>query len=225
LTFGEVPTVVMELETGDVHLMMDDGALLMIERKDADDFLGSIADGRLFAQAARLAEGRLSEQINGKPITTWPYVVITGKLVSNQAGNVITDRGVTGWTWASIQGAVLSLQEMGVFVMFAHADADFEAACILLGNRSRNDIKVLPARGVEAISQQQAFLMGLPDIGPERAAALLAWGANEPWQVLMGLLDPRLKLPKGIGASTRLGVRRFLKIPDNLTLDMKELDK
>ena len=58
LKFGGVPTMVTQLETGDVQAVTDDGCTLVFERKTPSDFLNSLKDERLFPQMARMTELR-----------------------------------------------------------------------------------------------------------------------------------------------------------------------
>lgn len=219
LKFGGAAVAVDTLPTADAILWLDDGQQVIVERKTADDFLSSIKDGRLFTQAARMVESRTAEQLNNQPITTWPYVVITGTLRQSGKNLVITDRGETQWTWESVNGAMLTLQELGIFVSFARDDLDYERAVIALGNRKREDVKVMPPRQVELVSQQAAFLMGLPGIGEERSSQILNWAGGSLSVALIGLCDPTIKGP--IGKATQAAIRRFLDLADETILDVK----
>jgi ERCC4-type nuclease len=221
LKFGGAAIAVAPLPTGDAMIWLDDGQVLMIERKASDDFLGSIKDGRLFAQAVRLTEDRLAEQLNGQSITTWPYVMITGMLRPSGKNLAITDRGETEWNWDSVNGAILTLQELGVFVSFARDDGDYERAVMALSNRARGDVKVFPARSFELVSQQAAFLMGLPGIGEERSAQVLHWADGNLSHALIGLVDPQIKTP--VGKAVQSGIRRFLGLAENNTIELKEV--
>lgn len=219
LKFGGAAVAVDTLPTGDAVLWLDDGQQIIAERKTSEDFLLSIKDGRLFSQAARLIEGRITEQLNGQPITTWPYVIITGTLRPSGKDMVITDRGETQWHWESVNGALLTLQELGVFVSFARDDNDYERALLALGNRKRDDVRVLPPRSVELVSQQAAFLMGLPGVGEERSSQILHWAGGSLATALVGLADPQIKTP--VGKATQSAIRRFLGLDDQTVIDLK----
>lgn len=217
LTFGGVPTAIMQLATGDVHALCDDGNTLVIERKSSDDLLNTLRDERLLPQMARMVEARLDEQIVGD-LRTWPYLVITGQLYRGPNGTAITgDRGVTGWNWNSVMGALLTIQEMGVFVAFAGGDDDFENAVIRLANRKREPIKLLPPRPPTILGPGVAFLASLPGIGPEHALRLLEWSAGNAAQALTGLTDLSIDCP--LPLSTRRRARAALGLKDNQTLE------
>ena len=206
------------LETGDAVIYLDDGQMLIVERKTSEDFLLSIKDGRLFLQASRMVEARTAEQLNGQEISTWPYVLITGTLRPSGKNLVISDRGETEWHWESINSAFLTLQEMGVFVVFARDDADYERALLALGNRKRKDIKIMPARSFELVSQKAAFLMGLPGIGDVLVSQVLPWAGNNLSTALIGLVDPQIKTP--VNRATQNAIRRFLGLDEGITLEL-----
>jgi len=220
LRFNGAAVAVEALPTGDALLWLEDGQLLIVERKSSEDFLLSIKDGRLFSQAARLTEQRLAEQLNAQPLSTWPYIVITGTLRPSGRELVITERGETPWHWESANSAFLTLQELGVFVGFARDDADYERALLALGNRKRSDVRILPARSFELVSQQATFLMGLPGIGEERSQQIMEWAGGNLAHALVGLVDPQIRTP--VGKSVQASIRRFLGLADYITIELKE---
>lgn len=133
-----------------------DGANLFIERKTPSDLLASISDGRLFNQANELRE-------KGK----WCYVVIHGRMNWIDGGKVRIDGyRVTGWDWHSVQGALLTVQEMGVGVFQATTYPD---AIRILAARDRSDVTVTPRRRSEPLTDAEAIAAAIPGIGPMRA--------------------------------------------------------
>lgn len=218
LSFGGVAKTVEKLETGDVEVWLDSGEILLVERKTVEDLLGSIADGRLFAQGKRLAETRLAQQISGDKVTTLPYVMVTGEMTQSMNNKVITARGETAWHWESVNSALLSLQEIGVFVASARNDADYERAVIALANRKRDDIRVYATRDILFADKKVEFLMGLPMIGEERAKKLLDMAAGDLYSALVAVTDKSMDLP--IGPSLQNQVRKFLGLPDGVMLGL-----
>lgn len=218
LTFGGVPTSVVMLETGDVQAITDDGHMLLIERKTPEDLLNTLRDERLFPQAARMSQIRYEEQLGGS-VTTYPYLVITGDL-RNVHGKVATDdRGPTGWEWSAVQGALLSIQEMGVFVTFCNGDADFEDCVLRLGARARKEeIKLLPPRVPVILGPGSSFLAGLPGIGTERVTELMKWCENIPAHALAGITDLEIQAP--IPAGVRKRIRAMLGLRDKQIIDL-----
>jgi ERCC4-type nuclease len=206
LKFNGVPVSHTILDSGDIWCSTDDGKMIVIERKTPDDLLGSLKDERLFVQMVGLAELRKTGN--------WPYLMITGELACGPMGKVITSRGETGWEWSAIQGALLSIQEMGVFVTYAKSDTDFEAAVMRLGNRERNEkMLVPPARLGKVLGLQAGFLCGLPGIGPDKVSAVLTECGTPAW-ALVALTDATSKIP-GIGEGIKNNIRYALGLQND----------
>lgn len=222
LSFGGVAKTVEKLETGDAEVWLESGEVLLIERKTVEDLLGSIADNRLFAQGKRLAELRTVQQISGQRVTTLPYVLVTGEMTQSLNNKVITARGETSWHWESVNSSLLSLQEIGVFVVTARGDADYERAVIALANRKRNDIRVYATRDILLGDKKVEFLMGLPAIGEERAKKLLERAGGELFAALVAVTDKTFDLP--IGPSLQKSIRNFLGLPDGVMLGITTED-
>jgi ERCC4-type nuclease len=211
LKFGGVPTMVATLDCCDLHIVCDDNEILVIERKTPEDFLGSLKDGRLFAQVAKMREK-----------SRWCYVLITGQFECGRDENVITESRVTGWDWAAVQGALLSIQETGVFVQHCAGDSDFEQAVMRLANRSRSEIMWLPpARDPKIINGSLGVLTAFPNIGIETAQKILEHCGSVAW-ALVEITDGG-KVP-GVGDVTRNLVRRTLGLhkDDELIIQAKE---
>ncbi len=218
LKFGGVPASVIALEAGDVHVVCNDGAILMIERKTPEDFLNSLREERLFPQLARLAQPRIDEQIGGQKMSSWPYMVVCGEFNRGPNGKVVTpERGITNWDYSSVQGALTTIQEMGVMVISCGGDLDFEACILRLAERKRDDLFLLPPRPPSIIGAGANFLASLPGIGIERVMSLMEWGGNCPAHILSALTDLEVAVP-GIGRATRLKIRGMLGLRDGETL-------
>jgi ERCC4-type nuclease len=194
LSFGGVPTSITLLDTGDVHVACDDGTLILVERKSPDDFLSTLRDERLFPQCARMLG-----------VTRWAYLVITGEFRRGASGKVVTDRE-TGWSYAAVQGALLSLQEMGIFVVFSGGDADFEPCIMRLAERHHSAQTLLtPPRPPQALGIATAFLCGFPGLGPERAQKLIDYcGSVKLALVALTGPDPIPGIPSNIKRNARL---------------------
>jgi len=216
LNFGGVPKTVTALDTGDLWAVTDDGHTLLIERKTPDDFLGTLKDERLFPQIAKMTQGRLDQLAQGKQATIWPYLLITDELRRGIDGKVITERE-TGWSYTAIQGALLSIQEMGCFIAFSAGDMDYETAVLRLGKRDRKNVmQVLPARPAQILGTQAAILTSLPGIGLERVTQILDWCGNNVAYALAGITDLSIAAP--VGPETRKRIRKSLGLRDRQEL-------
>jgi ERCC4-type nuclease len=210
LSFGGVPVVVTLLDAGDLLVATYDSCLLAIERKSANDLLNTLRDNRLFPQLARLRD-----------VSPWAYLVVCGTLQPGPGGLCVADGRSTGWNWASVQGALLTVQEMGVHVLHVASDADYEAAVIRLANRDRSALRVAPARDVTIVSEQEQILASLPGIGAEKARALLAeFGSAHLALHYLTVWDRywHHQGVAGIGDGIRRRVRKALGLDDELYL-------
>lgn len=219
LKFSGIPAMVTMLETGDVSAVTDDGHTLVIERKTPDDFLNTLKDDRLFPQLARMTEQRNAQQNAGTPITNWPYLVITDPFGCNRDGKVITQRGVTGWSYAAVMGTILSIQELGVFVVFCNGDADYQDCILRLGKRSRDpQMNLLPVRPANMLGPKAGFLTGLPGIGIEKVQEILDWSNHNVSHALIGLTDMEIESPVGLSIRRRLRDLMGLQETENLVI-------
>jgi ERCC4-type nuclease len=206
MNFGGVPTTIMMLDSGDLQAVCDDGCILTIERKTPDDLLNTLRDERLFPQLAHLVQPRLDEQANSLSITSWPYLMITGELRRGPNGKVITqDRGLTGWDWDAVQGALLTAQEMGVMIILC-GETDYEQAILRLGKRSRGELRLLPPRVPNILGPQAALLTTLPGIGIESTMRILEWAGGHLGHALSGLTDLSIENAP-VGMATRRKIR------------------
>lgn len=206
------------LDVGDAWVACEDGHILMIERKTSDDLLSSLRDGRLLEQISRLVENRINQQLQGKPQTYWPYLIITGTLSPDHNGKAFTGRE-TGWAWNAVQGALLTIQEMGCYVVHCPSDTEYAKFVAVLANRDRKEIiDILPQKEALPVDAKSVFLMGLPGIGLERARQILDWSGGVLAHALIGLTDLEIKSP--IGEANRRKIRGFLGLQDKQTIEL-----
>ena len=208
LSFGAQMRSVTLLEHGDVLATTDDGVLLAVERKTADDLLNSVRSGRLWLQLAGIRQQ-----------TRWAYLVVTGVLLPVSNGKAITDRGETGWLWSSVQGVLLKAQELGCMVVHAASDADFEATVLALAGRDHGEeCPIEPVRTPKFYTEPEALLATLPGIGLDRAQALLAYAGTAGWA--LNWLTDKESTDKvdGIGPRTRENIRAALGLRDDESL-------
>lgn len=209
LSFGRAPVLVMPLEAGDVMATCADGAVLSIERKTATDLLNTLGGDRLFPQLTRL-----------RNISPWAYLVITGELRPDSAGKVIADGRITGWNYASVTGALLTAQELGVMVLHIASDNEFEQAVIRLAQRNRGGLLVPPPREGSLLGEGWAVIAALPGIGIERVKTIREY-CRTPAEALSMLTETgKYALPmKNIGEGVRARIRRALELEDGFFLN------
>jgi ERCC4-type nuclease len=200
LTFGGAPVEVAPLEAGHVWAMLEDGALVAIERTSAGDFLTSLRTGRLIPRVAAL-----------RGLTEWAYLLITGTLSPAPGGTTLCDGRRTEWRWRAVTGAQLDVQELGVRVLHVAGEFDVEAEVVRLATRDRGPIRYGPPRHAAVLGEAESFLCALPGIGPEKARALLEH-CQTGARALGFLVDLDTDVGKvpGVGEETRQRVRRAL---------------
>jgi len=205
LTF-DVPTSTQALPCGDAWLSTDTG-IVIVERKTASDLLGSIMDGRLFDQASRMVKA-----------SPWSYVVVTSIPIV-RSGYVWTSGRITKWKWASVMGALLTVQEMGVGVMFLYAPTQYKAALVRLANRNRDDVRPHHKREAVMAAPGELILSSLPGISEVRAQALLDHCGSAAWALMYLSGDKGGEVP-GVGPATREAARKALGLDEGLMLSV-----
>ena len=207
------------MDAGDLLAVCEDGAGLLIERKTPTDFLGSLVSQRMLIQSAlKLAPYRA--------MGFWPYVMITGDFyISNRgktsyyAGGKLVESQVN---FDSVWGELLSIQELGVFVTFCKSSRDYEDAVLRLSNRSRGELKNIPAakRHGQQLGIEATILSSLPGIGETRALKICE--SFTPIDFLISLSKD--EKPAGITGRTRKRILSSLGIAlnDELNLTSKE---
>jgi ERCC4-type nuclease len=214
LTFGGAPVAVTMLDAGDYLLMCSD-AVLGVERKTCADFANTLRDERLFPQLSRLRE-----------LTPWAYLALVGTITPGPQGKAIIDGRESGWQWASLTGALLAVQEIGVHILHVDADSGLESALLRLANRDRSPMRIKPVRDLTVVGEGEAILAGLPGVGADRAAALIQYAGSPAWALQYLTDDSRLNAERipGIGEGTKRRVRRALGLDDeqHLAVVLKE---
>lgn len=211
LRFYGAKKIIMEMEYGDIWATCDDGQTLVIERKEPEDFVGSMMSNRLLKQAYGLSQLRKGG--------LWTYVMITGDLMSAPNGKTYVNGKIRDVKFSSIQGLLLSIQELGVYVVYANDSRDLEQAVVRLSNRNRDEEMVIPPakRKGAQLGASADFLSGLPGIGTSFADAILRntkTAANA-----LEMLTSKEPIPNvQIGQKRRETIRKMLGLKDNETL-------
>lgn len=213
LAFSGAMKIITPLEFGDLMITAADGALVCVERKTPTDFLGSIQDNRVFLQCAGM-----------RKMTEWSYLIITGTLTPSADHFVIADSRATKWRWESVQGALLSIQELGVNIIYCANDNDYEATVLRLCGRERVKEKVLePHVAARVMSHGEIILTGLPGIGIERAGDLLReFGNNTAWALSWLTQSGTVSQVAGIGDGVKKSVRFALNLADDQELTIQK---
>jgi len=219
LKFGGVPTMVALLDTGDIQAVTSDGCTLVFERKTLSDFLNTLAEDRLFPQLARMTEIANAQRVADEPVTQYCCLIITDPITADHNGKVIAERGVTGWSFASVMGTILSIQELGVFVCFANGQLDYEDCILRIGRRNRSpEMQILAPRTARMLGPKIDFLTGISGIGIEHAQKILDWSNNNLGHALTGLTDMDIKSP--VGLALRRRIRDLLGLCDGENLEI-----
>ncbi len=205
LRFGQAPVSVQALPCGDAMLATDE-AMILVERKTLSDLLASIADGRLLAQAAEMIQ-----------VTPWSYLVIEA-MPQVMGGLVHVNGRATQWQWTSVQGALLTVQELGVSPVWIEA-GHYAETLTWLATRNRGPVRTERKREAVMTSPGEIILTALPGISDVRAQALLKHCGTAAMSLVYLTGNADHKVP-GVGPATMQGARSALGIPDDMQLEL-----
>ena len=211
LHFGEAHIMVQALPAGDACIATSD-AMLLVERKTPNDLLASIADDRLFVQVTEMRKQ-----------TPWVYVVVTGE-VAQTGGFVRADGRTTNWRWSSLQGALLTAQELGAAIMYCANDNEYAHALEQLASHSRAPVRVDAKRDTTMMTPGEVVLTSLPGISDVRARALLQYCGSAAFALAFlsdgGAAEPVLDHVPGVGPATKQAARAALGLTDSVRLEV-----
>jgi len=151
----EVESRIARLVVGDYQVEES----VLIERKTASDFAQSLVAGRLFEQAARMAESAFR-----------PAYILEGRP---------TDWAALGVRREALQGALITLTLIFDIPVLRSADAEETARLILYAGqqlarlRDPNHAPYHQAKAKRKRTRQLRLLQSLPGVGSERARLLL----------------------------------------------------
>jgi hypothetical protein len=207
-TVGSVPVVDVAMDTlgrADLVVACADGAMLGVVYLDLIGLFHSLRNDELLPRLASV-----------KARWPWAYLVI-GIVLSEVNGKTRNNRGEgSGWSWDAVQGALLSVQEMGVGVIqIPHADG-LAVTVERLAKRSRAPERVKPLRDTLFYEPREEVLLSLPGVGEQRMDLLLQQCGTVA-AALQALTDDAVTLA-GIGPETRAAVRAVLGLPDGQAL-------
>ena len=145
----------------------------------------------------------------------WSYLLISGSIQPAPDGKKIELNGrSSSFEWRAIQGALLTIAEMGVQVVWIGEDKRLGDTLVWLAERDRSPKKVQPARETLFATPAEQILTALPGIGPERADQLLRNTGGNVILALNALTDPENDMP-GIPQKVREDARKIFALPDD----------
>ncbi len=218
LPFYGAQKAILSMEFGDIWATCEDGQTLVIERKEPEDLIGSMTSNRLIRQMYGLSQLR-----NGG---VWPYLMIMGEILPGPNGKTFVAGKMRNINYAAVQGELLNIQELGVFVYTALSSRDLEEAVLRLSNRSREPLMTIPPakRQGAALSRPADFISGLPGIGASMAEAIVmnTGTAAKALEYLTG----RREIPNvQVGARRREKIRNCLGLKESEILKVERKDK
>jgi ERCC4-type nuclease len=216
--------MVTNLDYGDVNVVLDNGDLLAIERKEIHDFLGSIGDGRLFDQAERMSKAKYSA------------IIVQGTLTYSSDDMAIANKERTNWSGVSVRGALYAVQFSGCPVLFCPEDWYPRIVQSLIEFVSKSDqhwqnkhrrIITFPP-----LDERISLLATFPNIGIKRATSMVEFcGKTEGnlgtlaeslcWASAMPLIENGSR-PAGWGNKIAQNFREYLGLKPGQYLEIKE---
>lgn len=197
---------VMQLPIGEastVLVLAADGQVLAVRYMPAGELFGLIREQRLLPQMLRLRER-----------SPWAYLLIDGVLTPSGSGKCIYNGNQTGYDWAAVQGALISVQELGVSMLTLQGERYLADAIFTLARRERGTKRLRPPREALFVSPAEDLLLALPGIGDERCAALLRFTGGNGAAALDALTDPTIDIP-GIPRRVKQDTRAALGLTSN----------
>lgn len=221
--------IVTTLPSGDVNIPLDDGGVLAIERKTCNDFLSSIADGRIFEQVENMAQ-------NAK----YSAFIVTGYFTYGEKNDMCFIEGKqTNWKGSAVRAVMRVIQYSGCVLEFCPATRYTDMIAELYSTVNKPDER----RGIQKhriitfppIDERVEFIAQLPGVGLKLSESLLKFSHCEmadndeygtvadaiSWITLMGRVE-KSNRPKGWGAEKILTLRKFFGLKPNEYIDVLE---
>lgn len=218
---------VTSLSFGDYNIILDNGDILAVERKNVGDFLGSVGDGRVFRQVEAMCAARFS------------CIVMVGSMYYDGNDMVVADRRLTGWNGKAIRAALTAIQFSGCPIVWCDSDGYFPDAVqemVEFCSRPAEHLQRLSRKRIVTFPPVEVdieILASFPGVGIKRAQALMDFVANTDYSSLAGALAwasafPLIKeggRPEGWGNKTVLNFRGLLGLGNGQYLEIKEEEK
>jgi hypothetical protein len=204
----DVPVTRLELGDSNTLLVLcSDGQILAVRYLPISGLLGELRQQRLIPKLLELHAR-----------SPWAYLVVSGTVTPTSSGKtVVNGQDVTGWDWAAVQGALLSVQEMGVGLYTIKSESYLADTLYLLAKRDRTTKRVRPARDLLFLTPGEDVLLSLPGLGETKALDVLTWAGNSAARALDGICDPLMSVP-GVSAADKVKIRKALGLAEGETL-------
>lgn len=217
------------LIAGDINIPLDTGDILAIERKTPNDFLASIADGRIFEQVERMQES-----------AKYAAFIVTGYFTYGERNDICyivnenNESIQTNWKGSAVRATMTVIQYSGVPLIFCPARRYPDTIAELYNTVNKPDKRqgITKKRIITfpPVDDRVEFLAQLPNVGIKLATSLLEFAgmmdknADEDgygtlasalhWLSIMSTIAKSIR-PKGWGPEKILGLRKFLGLASN----------
>jgi hypothetical protein len=226
LTLDEQPTAefrllkpkdvpVNKLALGDPNTLLvlcSDGQILAVRYLPVQAMLSELRQGRLLAKLAELRER-----------SPWSYLIVSGTLAPLGSGKTRVNDNDTGWEWSAVQGALVSIQEMGVALYTIKTETYLGDTLYLLAKRDRTAKRLRHPREALFVTPSEDVIMALPGLSEARAMDILTWAGNSAARALDGLCDPLCEVP-GVSKEQKERIRLSLGLNTSETLAIAPSD-
>lgn len=221
---------ITSLAFGDMNIVLDDGNILAIERKRAGDFLGSIADGRLFRQVQKMSDG-----------SKWCCIIIEGIFEFSENDMVVIDGEETNWKGASVRGAMMAVQWAGCPIIFTLENnfADTVLDIVQFVSKPDTHWQSLGRKKIISfppITLKEEIISAFPGVGLKRAKSLFAFIELQDknhestlaealgWISMFPMISPKSR-PEGWGDKTVLNFITALGLEEGYVIDIGKYEE
>lgn len=212
------------LNAGDVNILLDDGSILAIERKTPNDFLSSIADGRIFQQVESMAA-----------FAKYSAIIVTGKFSYGEKDDMCyIDGEKTKWRGASVRATMVVIQYSSCALIFCPPNQYCNQIAELYSTVNKPEIRQAVRKHriitFPPVDERIEILAQLPGVSLKLANSLLKFAGmmdkNKDtdgygtlasalhWLSIMSQIDKGSR-PQGWGAAKILTFRKLMGLESN----------
>lgn len=206
MTFVSSDVMTLPLgESNTILAMASDGTMLAVMYLSLQELLHHLRQDLLMPMMITLHDR-----------SSWAYLLLEGQMRPTGSGKTEVNGNTTGYEWSAVQGALLSVQELGVGVLTVQSPAYLADTIYRLAKRDRTTSRIRPPREALFVTPAEDLLMALPGIGEERCETLLRHCGTAAW-ALDALTHPAVD-PPGISQGIKSKVRTALGLPEGVYL-------